>query len=324
MVPSAAKPRPRRAEIATNPGLRRALGPRVLRSLDTKKLLPEDFIVLRGKQAVLHPSPYFGIYRELRLSYCMGSTPPRRQQRYPEGTQGFFYWYIDPNAPLLAGQLRFRVTDREHPASFSAGKDLCLPTGEPWTLPLIAIASGENYTLLRYILLLERLVTKDVMGKAAAAAGIVSPRTSIGPMVHSHFVWRFRQPFRIKLEARRVRIWVTGPSGIVPVTFHNLFRSYWAEMPPYEGTALVQFERSPFLEHAGTRTVVLRIVKLAGIRKTHGDWSPVQEPEEGELVRKSGAFWLPLFVDVDESHPQQECTKALQLLFENEGISKST
>ncbi|TFK48104.1 hypothetical protein OE88DRAFT_1665206 [Heliocybe sulcata] len=165
----------------------------------------------------------------------MASTPPYRHQPFPEGTQGFFYWYIDTGAPLLAGQVRFRVTDSEDPASFSAGKDLCLPTGELWTLPLIAIASGERYTLFRGILLSERLVTKDVMDKAAGATGNLSTRNDIRPNVHSHFIWQFRQPFRIKLHARHTRVWVTGASKVVLLVFHSLFRSRGSKPPPYEG-----------------------------------------------------------------------------------------
>ena len=84
----------------------------------------------------------------------------------------------------------------------------------------------------------------------------------------------------------------------------------------FVGNALVRFERSTFPDHKGTRTVVLRFLKIITPLKfviPHYDGNVVQ-PEEGELHRKFRKT-VPLVwsVNIDES---ERYGATLQLLWD--------
>ncbi|EPQ61359.1 hypothetical protein GLOTRDRAFT_109411 [Gloeophyllum trabeum ATCC 11539] len=98
--------------------------------------------------------------------------------------------------------------------------------------------------------------------------------------------------------------------------------------PPFTGVCIMQFERSTLPEHRGSRTVVLRIVKILSLHLSAGaaldDRLPL--PEEGCLLqtrfsRGRGAYCVaPWSVDVDQSDRKEISTHltALKVLFENE------
>ena len=43
---------------------------------------------------------------------------------------------MEPGKPRIAGELRFRVTSSDDPASFESGSDLLRQNGQPWSRPL--------------------------------------------------------------------------------------------------------------------------------------------------------------------------------------------
>jgi hypothetical protein len=59
---------------------------------------------------------------------------------YPPNTKGFLYYSMSPEKPRIAGELRFRVTSSDDPASFESGSDLLRPDGLPWSRPLYILS----------------------------------------------------------------------------------------------------------------------------------------------------------------------------------------
>jgi hypothetical protein len=57
---------------------------------------------------------------------------------------------MSPEKPPIAGELRFRVTSNDVPASFWSGSDLLQLDGRPWSRPLLIL-------LTRYLPLYEKL-----------------------------------------------------------------------------------------------------------------------------------------------------------------------
>lgn len=63
-------------------------------------------------------------------------------QKFPNLGGGFFYYHISPGQPSISGELRFRVTPNNDPASFDGGYDLTLPGGYYWRTQLLAMPTG--------------------------------------------------------------------------------------------------------------------------------------------------------------------------------------
>lgn len=80
---------------------------------------------------------------------------------FPNGTRGFYYFRdAGAKAPKIAGEIRFRVTPNESPASFPGGVDLLLPNAMPWRIPLLCISQNLAYKGIRQTLLQDKLVDK--------------------------------------------------------------------------------------------------------------------------------------------------------------------
>ncbi|ETW85356.1 hypothetical protein HETIRDRAFT_414387 [Heterobasidion irregulare TC 32-1] len=126
---------------------------RVIQTLWANKLAPSDFYDISG-----HISP---VYRAIRFSYGrrlsmrffyqpdsrhLGPKPP-----FPSGTHGFLY-YVSKTPWLLGGELRFRITKDNNPASFDGGDDLRCPDGEVWCRKLSNLRNFKQIALLRSLI----------------------------------------------------------------------------------------------------------------------------------------------------------------------------
>ncbi|TFK46202.1 hypothetical protein OE88DRAFT_1739659 [Heliocybe sulcata] len=303
-----------------------------LRTLNQTLLNAEEFIDLTGRVTKNVRFPVAPEQPSVEVRYFnLG----HRKIRFPPDSQGFLYWHLDPDAPLLSGQVRFRITTSSDPATFPEGRDLQLPDGGTWNISLFDIARRSTYSGLRAHLICEKLVTAKVLYTALNLSGLEGART-IRPATGSLIIWKFGQKFLVDLQSRAVVTWIIGSLAGARLCLHNLFSvqiqqsgstgiaksSYYR---PYTGRALVQFERSTLPEHKGTRTVVLRIVKVIELTKSEGsnDAYNMLEPKEGGLVmtRTVGRHWTPWSVDVDRPQPSgkpHSLSKPLRILFDNE------
>ncbi|KZT24303.1 hypothetical protein NEOLEDRAFT_1179301 [Neolentinus lepideus HHB14362 ss-1] len=292
-----------------------------LRTLNPRYLSPEDFVVLSGRMTPMNMRLRADLRScpRLQLSY---SNSKGHHIGFPDDTQGFFYWHIDPGAPALAGQVRFRVTNSKDPASFQGGQDLRMPGGDPWRVSIFAIAWYQQYKVLRSVLLSDAFVTRDLLDSALCVVNS-SKTVSRLPLSKSDIIWRFGQAIPVSLESTSFSAWVVDDSESALVRILCLFRPNNSKIPPYKGTALVQFEPSTLAEHANTRTVVIRIIKILEITKLNVGVRERPAPREGELVltRKrdpNGGHWIPWSLDIDKEVRDTDKTRAFRMLFDRE------
>jgi hypothetical protein len=232
-----------------------------------------------------------------------------QDHRFPEGTHGFLY-YNEPKAgaPPAAGDLRFRVTPGNTPASFVQGSDLLRPTGLPWSTPLLAMVekpesvhTNEQYQPILQLLLEDGFVTPTLLETCATMANSSRPQ----PVRGSRIIHSFGQLFHITFEASEFRFFALSMNQLQykcrRIYYKNTkFLPYSGEytkiaqfipillksQPP--GSALCCFERSNLPQHQGTRTVVIRIVKIISpVTCRYPDYDGrVPLPVEGELVQR--------------------------------------
>jgi hypothetical protein len=248
--------------------------------------------------------------------------------RFPEGTRGFLY-YNSPKVgvPLAAGELRFRVTPGDTPASFVQGSDLLLETGLPWSIPLLvmvekseSIRKGQQYQPIRQVLLDDGFITPALLETCAALVN--SNRCK--PIRGSRIIHSFGQLFHItfdlihlpfftlsmnRLKYRRPLLRCSGHDDIGHYTTPysgECTRIAWfmpillKSQPP--GSALCCFERSNLPQHKGTRKAVIRIVKIISpVTCRYPNYNgPAPLPVEGELLQSNFTTRLrPISFNVD-------------------------
>ncbi|TFK52153.1 hypothetical protein OE88DRAFT_1657236 [Heliocybe sulcata] len=308
----------------TAAGLRGRSGP-IVRTLNQTRLAAEDYVDIAGRISKSVHLPAAPEEAVLEMKYfSLGQT----RIPFPPDSQGFLYWHLEPDAPPISGQVRLRTRTSSDPATFSSGRDLQLPDGRAWHIPLFEIARCSHYSGLRAHLLSERLVTTKVLD---TALNISAPQGAkiMHPTTGSHLIWKFGQIFLVDFQMSAVSIWIIGSSVGDRLFLQSLFSVRTSGSTgtvkrvlyrPFTGRALVHFERSTLPEHKGTRTVFLRIVKIIELTKSDDsddDRGP-PAPKEGGLVmnrRRGDRHWTPWSVDVDEPHSS---SKALRILFDNE------
>jgi hypothetical protein len=259
-------------------------------------------------------------------------------QRFPEGTRGFLY-YNEPKAgvPPAAGDLRFRVTPGNTPASFVHGSDLLFQTGLPWSIPLLAmvkkqaVRKGQHYQPILQLLLDDGCVTPTLLETCATMVNSSRPR----PLRSSRIIHSFGQLFPIMFEVSYLTFFALSMNQLQHQR-HRLYHYYKIkDIIPYSGeytkiaqfmpillksqppgSALCCFERSNLPQHKGTRTVVIRIVKIISpVTCRYPDYPSRALPVEGGLLQhhRKRTGLQPFSFNVDlEGHME------LQMLFRDE------
>ncbi|KAJ6524432.1 hypothetical protein DFH09DRAFT_937255, partial [Mycena vulgaris] len=191
---------------------------------------------------------------------------------FPVGTRGFLYYYAPPDLPPMAGGLRFRITPASRPSSFPDGFDLLREGpamgGPPPDHRLRLSAAKRSF---RNQLLAERLVSHEDLERCRA----VSPtKKRLDPKIT---LYRLNQPFPVAFHHWPAR---SGSSTTA--------RRRRSPGPTPTCSALAQFERSALPEHAGTDTLVMRIVKMLTaptcVLPDYDGYLP--PPAEGALVHR--------------------------------------
>jgi hypothetical protein len=201
---------------------------------------------------------------------------------------------MSPEKPRIAGELRLRVASSDDHASFESGSDLLGLDGQPWSRSLCAVS--KHYPRLYEKLREEELVPGDL-------DAVLSTFTRVP---RSHPIYTLNDPFIIDFSSHSLYIPVVTEQATETLVLRELFE----EMRPNSifpftgaytnhhlliddsnksvGSALVRFERSTLPDHKGTRTVVLRFLKMITSVKCV---KPLYDgyivlPKEGELHRR--------------------------------------
>ncbi|KAF8816983.1 hypothetical protein BYT27DRAFT_7205417 [Phlegmacium glaucopus] len=209
-------------------------------------------------------------------------TDTRTHWPYPPDTKGFLYYTTPPERPRISGELRFRLTSSDDPMSFASGSDLLRLNGQPWSRPLYVIS--KSFTPLYQKLREDRLVSDDLHTflSTSTMKNVLYSR--------SQLLYTLNDTFLIDFSTIGQYLFVITEKGTETLGFRGRFFDSRDSHKgtPYTGSALARFERSTLRAHKGTRTVVLRFLKII---------TPVQcvmplydgyiaRPAEGQLYQR--------------------------------------
>ena len=192
---------------------------------------------------------------------------------YPPDTKGFLYYSMSPGRPRIAGELRFRVTQSDDPASFESGSDLLRINGLPWSRPLYALS---KVFLLLYEKLKEEGFVPDDLDRFLLNLPLVSLRYS-----RSQVLYTLNDTFIVDFSHCKTKLIVITEQGVERLELDETFSDTRVCGQPYTGaytkspnlticfifmnfvgSALARFERSTLPNHKDTRTVVLRFLEI--------------------------------------------------------------
>ena len=225
----------------------------------------------------------------------------------PPNTKAFLYYYLSPEKPCIAGELRLRVTSSDDPASFENGSDLLRYNGRPWSRPLHVLP--ELYIPLYEKLREEQLVPDD-LDRVLSALPKENFRYSWSHLytLNDEFIvdfgiWGMELFVITEQGAERLRLLelfsdrrkrskaifyraYTGGYANHPISTLLYWLQYFHE---FVGSALARFERSTNPDHKGTRTVVLRFLKIiTPVKCVVPNYDGrICCPREGELYRRT-------------------------------------
>ena len=136
---------------------------------------------------------------------------------YPPDTKGFLYYATPAGKPRIAGELRFRVTSSDDPASFESGSDLLKSNGETWFRRLFALSKCKIYVSL-YEKLKEDLLVPDDLHTVLSTFPYKSPRYH-----QSQTLFTLNDTFIIELGAMVQRIFFITEQGMESLRFTGPF-----------------------------------------------------------------------------------------------------
>ncbi|GLB38767.1 hypothetical protein LshimejAT787_0506320 [Lyophyllum shimeji] len=248
--------------------------PARVRTLRRDQLQSEDFVdVSDSKTRTILLGPE-------KLAAKIGYEPDQTHKRgvgrrlsFPPDARGFLYYHCDPSFPPTAGEIRFRLTPDDNPATFEHGTDLIDRDGLPWSIPLWKIA---NTASLKEQVIRDELVQPELMRAVEKVMSEYNSELVQGGTTSKIFTLR----------------------QIVPITCYEVFtdsRSKVCPVPksPYSGRILVRFEHSTLPQHVATRSLVLRVLKILQPIKVRipGYDGHVPMPREGALLQSHTRVW---------------------------------
>ena len=155
---------------------------------------------------------------------------------FPEDTRGFLY-YHSPAAgvPPAAGELRFRLTPRDDPASFDKGSDLQMETGLPWQIPLLKVIALSQIgrgpgQLVRKLLRDDGFLTPALLETCTAILNANKHYPDTGCIIHS-----FSQLFHIKFHRAVFSFWTLSMNQGQSFVRQGFYYDHPNRILPYSG-----------------------------------------------------------------------------------------
>lgn len=182
-------------------------------TLHPDRLQPGDFtdISAKGRHDI---RTSFGSCTQISYSQKDGFIP------FPPSTHGFFYYHRDPLLPPVAGEVRFRITRSQDPASFRTGHDLLRPSRRPWSIPLLSLTALRGPAALREQLVADGIVDQALLLKCEQLVkGIRWTRTP------SIALYSLDQPFIAHLDHPHQELYVVGADAIGRCQMQGIFGS---------------------------------------------------------------------------------------------------
>ncbi|KDQ58061.1 hypothetical protein JAAARDRAFT_193534 [Jaapia argillacea MUCL 33604] len=264
----------------------KARSPQDLWHLDPLRLTRNDFHDLSNRSSVKvkHRASKSGLihYHRILTPTSLKYIP------FPPDTKGFFYYLPNVRAttPLFASGVRFRVTGSRNPKSFESGKDLKLPNGLTWSIPLYFIRIMPQYLIFKQLIYWHGFHALRNLPRAHGSNVPNPEKTPMAPILHSLF-----QAFELDFGSWSRDLWViAGDRHISFLRLTELVVDKRMGMygMPYQGSAICFFE--PIVDPAkpSARILGIRIHKVVTpVQLTKPDRpydGYIPEPVEGQFL----------------------------------------
>lgn len=157
-------------------------------------------------------------------------TEVRLRQPWPSESRGFLYYHEDSHLPLR-GELRFRVSPDGNPAK---GHDVLLPSGRPWSLVLLQIATVPKYSGLRNLLISNGLVSKSLVTKCQNLAS----KAGVGNRIaQCSFIHTLDDEFSGGFQQSSINLAVCSSGAVRKLQIRNFLRDSRSDITdyPYSG-----------------------------------------------------------------------------------------
>lgn len=158
--------------------------------------------------------------------YVKGALP------FPQNTRGFLYYYAPLDIPSCAREIRFRLTRWQDPNCIvdDDAKDLMLPDGSSWGIPLLRIAVDNSLLPFRLGLMKLGLANSKLIEKCRKiaephAAALSNPNKRL-KIIHS-----ISQPFAFDFEKPFFSMWLLTRFSLGRVLIKDLYGTH----PMYKG-----------------------------------------------------------------------------------------
>ncbi|KZT00117.1 uncharacterized protein LAESUDRAFT_573698 [Laetiporus sulphureus 93-53] len=164
---------------------------------------------------------------------------------FPQGTTGFLYYQSSTYRPALSGEIRFRLATDPSKEAFAGGLDLSRPNTLPWGISLLNIAVNPRHLIFRQLLLRDKLVTEELMERAASIAP--SPEEVEG----LNLIDSVCDPFVYDFGVQDNKCHVVGDDEILELQINSLGLDQRGRKrrTPYSGRAVLQFRYAGTLEY---------------------------------------------------------------------------
>ncbi|KAF5316834.1 hypothetical protein D9619_006156 [Psilocybe cf. subviscida] len=254
---------------------------RVISTLDPQKLQSsgQGVTTISG---LAHANDHFHTNANPPISLSYVNTPTK--SKYPPGTIGVFYYKQSRIAPTRLGELRFRLC--RDVQEFDKGLDLCLPSGETWSISSLSLHAGSSESYLN----LHQSLTKDglleeTMYPCVPRSLLTSPTMPLRVL---------NDPFMVDLSAVTIQFDIISPSptsAVTRVIIRTLFPKTRIQGHPsarfFSGKAIVRFEEYPGFPNGNDPPgplLALRFLELWPPVHRLSDNDYVAVPKEGELL----------------------------------------
>ncbi|PIL28852.1 hypothetical protein GSI_08898 [Ganoderma sinense ZZ0214-1] len=253
-------------------------------------------------------------------------------KQFPAGLGGYFYYYLPAGpVPPTAGEIRFRCVPFRSPEFFNQGHDFVADPdrGLPWHLPLTTIATRDSHQVFRNILLSDRLITPNILARAAEMGKALSKARTAGakvPVLHS-----FGQPWYFDFETR-VNWWhfmgVDKVHILRPMPNILTWKVGSDRTPsPWLGAALCVFKPDHLPTLRGRRVVRAKVLKILRPVAQNPEFPPelrylvdapaAVPPRAGDILHHGVPFWQ---FDVDGDNVDHARRAGFGALFANTGL----
>jgi len=155
---------------------------------------------------------------------------------FPEGTHGFLYYNSPPaGVSPAAGELRFRLTPGDDPASFDQGSDLQVDTGLPWCIPLLKIVATSQKNQSQQFQPIQKLLRDDGFVTPALLETCTAMLNANNHYPNGRIIHSFGQLFHIGFDQVKFGFYTLSMNQLQSINCGGFYHDRMKQISPYSG-----------------------------------------------------------------------------------------